>query len=434
VTWPPDALWSRIAALWAHAHGAPDANASEPAKAFVELGKLKSDFDLSDVQIAYIAEFQMLDPSSRIIKRDRRENAFEIVLGTLDEMGVVLSFEHAVIVTAWILHTYVFEQFVHTPRLLLYSREPGCGKTALFVCIEALTYHAIRINATTPAVIYRRLSTHPQTTFLVDEVEHSTLWNRHDQLVAIIDAGHRQGSLIPRVVRNNVVLFPTFAPLALATVISRDRRDKFPLQIVSRSIGLEFVKNFEGRDEILSSDPRFAPVRAVAARWAETFQRPQAIVLPKQLRGRCADNYRVLVAIADALGYGATVRAATIAIEQAGFDPELQFYGDILDTFEKRQADRFWTGELVEALREMGHGLWAALTNDALYDRLYRKGIDYRTVWKVGPDGTRRSNKGFYRVQFEKVWRDLLGHTETQSSKIIRLPRHKRDTGGAHGD
>jgi hypothetical protein len=356
------------------------------------------------------------------------------VLGTLDEMGLVLSFEHAVIVTVWILHVYVFEQFVHTPRLLIFSREPGCGKTVLLVCIEVLTNNALRISATTPAVIYRRLRTHPQTAFLLDEVEHSTLWDRHDPLVAIVDSGHRQGGYIPRVIRGEVVMFPTFAPLALATIIGRDRREKFPLQIVSRSIGLELMKSFEGRDEILLNDPRFAPVRAVAARWAETFRRPQTIDLPKQLRGRCADNYRALVAIGDDLGYGATVRAAAIAVEQASFDPELQFYSDIIDTFERRQTDRFWTGELVQALQQIEHGLWAALTNDALYDRLYRKGIDYRTVWKVGADGVRRSNKGFYLTQFEKVRRDLFGHTEAQPSKIIQLPRHKQGTGEAHGD
>jgi hypothetical protein len=435
VIWPPDALWSRIAALWAHAHGAPGTSAGEQAKAFAALEELKSDFDLSDIQIAYMAEFQMLDPSSRIVRRERAENAFEIVLATLDNAAVILpTFEFAVTVAAWVLHTYVFDRFIHTPRLLVHSREPGCGKTALFACVEGMANNAFRDSAVTPAVIYHQLLDCPRTTLLLDEIEHSTLWKQHDPIVAIIDTGHRQGGYIPRVIRGKVVRFPTFAPLALAPVFNRRSREKFPLQIVSRSISLELVKRREGRDEIFSDDPRFPPIRAIINRWAETFQRSKTIILPQQFHGRTADNWRVLIAIGDALGYGATVRAAAIAVEAASFDPELRFYGDIFDVFEKKQVDRFWTSELVQALREIEHGLWAALTNDAFYDRLYRKGIDYRTVWKVGADGTRRSNKGFYREQFEPVWRDLLGHTETQSSKIIRLPRHKRGTGGAHGD
>jgi hypothetical protein len=116
------------------------------------------------------------------------------------------------------------------------------------------------------------------------------------------------------------------------------------------------------------------------------------------LRGRCADNYRALVAIGDALGYGATVRAAAIAVEQASFDPELRFYADIFDIFEKKQVDRLWTDELLQALSEIGDAPWSTLTRSALYDRLYRKGIDYRSIWKLAPDGTRRSNNGFYRA------------------------------------
>jgi hypothetical protein len=163
-------------------------------------------------------------------------------------------------------------------------------------------------------------------------------------------------------------------------------------------------------------------------RWAETFQRPKIIDLPKELRGRCADNWRALIAIADALGYGATLRAAAIMVEEAGFDPEIRLYEDIRHVFARQQGDGLWTNEIVQALSEIEDGPWASLTNSALYDQLYRKGIEPKTIWKVGADGKRRSNKGFTRAQFEKVWRELLGHGEAQGSKIIRLPRHKRDT------
>jgi hypothetical protein len=59
--WPPDALWPRIAAVWRHAHGAPGANAGERANAFTALKQYQLDFDLSDTQVAYIAEYDALD-------------------------------------------------------------------------------------------------------------------------------------------------------------------------------------------------------------------------------------------------------------------------------------------------------------------------------------------------------------------------------------
>jgi len=432
MTWPPDALWSRIAGLWMHAYGTPDPNAGERNKAFTALKQLQADFDLNDVQVAYIAEYQTLDPSSRIIKRERAQNAFEVVLGAIDGIGLVMPFEHFVVDAAWVLHTYTFPAFLHTPRLLIWSRGSGYGKTARLSCIQALANNPKYIIAPTPAVLYHQLKAYPQTTLLLDDMEHADLWKRHSLLTQIIDAGHRQGGEVPRVINGEVVYFPTFAPLALGTIVDRKRQHRFPPQVLTRSIVLEMEKSPEGRDEIFPNDPRFAPVRAVIFRWAETFQPPKMVKLPQGIVARCANNWRVLAAVADSLGYGATLRAAAIAVEAAGFDPEIRLYEDIYRVFEQRQTDSLWTVELVQALSEIEDAPWASLTNDMLYDKLYRKGIEKRTVWKINAAGGRRSNKGFYRAQFEKVWRELLGHTEAQSSKIIRLPRHKRGTGEAH--
>jgi len=128
--WPPDELWSRIAAMWHHAYGPPS---GEQGNALVALRQLQSDFGLSDAQVAYIAEYQTLDPSSRVIRRERPENAFEVVLGVLDEVGLVMPFEHFVLDTAWVLHTYVFHQFLHTPRWLIWSRGSGYGSRRVSV-------------------------------------------------------------------------------------------------------------------------------------------------------------------------------------------------------------------------------------------------------------------------------------------------------------
>jgi hypothetical protein len=220
--WPPEALWSRIAALWAHANGPPG---GECNNALAALRQIQADFDLGDAQLAYIAEYQALDPSSRVVRRERAENAFEIVLGIIDDVGLVIPFEHAVVAAAWALHAGVFFHFLHTPRLLVHSRGSGYGKTVLLTCLQALVARAEYMIAPTPAVLYHQLKTAPQTTFLIDDAEHSTLWNRQDVLVQIIDSGHRQGGQIPRVVNHKVVWYPTFAPLALGLIIDRDRRE-----------------------------------------------------------------------------------------------------------------------------------------------------------------------------------------------------------------
>jgi hypothetical protein len=427
MNWPPETLWSRIAALW-NTHGSPSASTSERAKAFTALQQIRTDFDLSDTQLAYIAEYENLSPG-RIVHRERAENAFEVVLGVISEVGLVMPFDHFIVDTAWVLHTYVFHQFLHTPRALIWSRGSGYGKTVRLSCIAALANNARYMIAPSPAVLYHEIRAHPETTLVLDDMENDDLWNKRSLLRQIIDGGHRQGAPVPRVINHEVVWFPTFAPLAVGTIVDRARRYKFPPQLLTRSIANEMKKSGEGQDEIFPDDPRFVPVRAIAARWAPTFQRPKMISLPKGIITRCATNWRSLIAIGDALGYGATLRAAAIAVEAANFDPELRFDEDLYSVFQQRQESALWMDEIIEALSDIEDGPWGSLTRDLLYDLLYRRGIEKRTVWKVGADGGRRSNKGIYRKQLEPLWRELgYEAQQAQSSKIIRLPRHNRDT------
>src|SRR5262249_7248868 len=98
--------------------------------------------ELTDCQVAFIAEHYALDPSSRAIKRERLPNAFEVLLSVIDEAGLVMPFEYTVVCAVWTLHTYVFHQFLHTPRLLIHSRGSGYGKTALLSCIAGLSSHS----------------------------------------------------------------------------------------------------------------------------------------------------------------------------------------------------------------------------------------------------------------------------------------------------
>lgn len=435
MSWPPDELWPRIAALWT-THGAPSASAGERAKAFATLKQIQHDFDLADCQLAYIAEYEALNPGSRVVKRERPENAFEITLAAIDEIKLVMPFEHLVIDSAWILHTYVFFRFLHTPRLLIHSRGSGYGKTVRLNVIRELANQCWYMVAPTPPVLYHHLKNCPLSTLALDDAERMD-WGKNSLLVQIIDAGHRKGALIPRVINHQVVWFPTFAPLALGLFLNRSLREWFlseVTQVLTRSIICEMKQSYEGRDDIVPGDPRFVPARAVNARWAETFQCPKTSVnLPPRLRARCFNNYYALAAVADSLGYGATLRAAAVAIEAAGFDPEIQLYQDIYLVFERRQVDRLWTDELVQSLKEISD-MWASLTNSVLYDRLWKKGIDYRTVWKVSADGSRKSSNGFLREQFEPVWHELLGirHTDTHSNKIIQIAAHKRHTGDTH--
>src|SRR5262249_21451075 len=119
-------------------------------------------------------------------------------------------------------------------------------------------------------------------------------------------------------------------------------------------------------------------------------------------------------------------------VEAANFDPKLRLYADLHRGFGQRQESGLWTNEILQALAEIEDGPWSSLTVSTLDDMLWPDGIERRNVWKKYAESSRKSNKGLRREQFESVWRELGFEAQrAQSSKIIRLPRHKSGTGEA---
>jgi hypothetical protein len=80
-----------------------------------------------------------------------------------DPLDILVSFlpqfidvtdDEVVAIALWILHLFFFEQFETTPRLVLASPVPGCGKTVVLECIELLGKRPLKTDGITPASIY----------------------------------------------------------------------------------------------------------------------------------------------------------------------------------------------------------------------------------------------------------------------------------------
>jgi hypothetical protein len=418
--WPSEQICKRIADLWARGNDKA-AYSGEKENAFAALERLQSEHGLSDVMLAYIAE-----------SYNKPVNVFDVVLEMILSSKIVLSFEHAITVALWSLHSCAYHHFMHTPRLLVESYEPGCGKTALGMLVNALACNTFFTSSTSAAAIYYRLRQCQHSTLIVDEVENSALWGQDKLLLSVFDAGHRKGGRVTRVIGGEVVEFPAFAPLMLMAVWQRP----FAPQLLSRSILLHMEKHPEGRDEVDPNDPRFMPARAAQAQWASEFQRPKDCELPRELVGRAGDNWRPLVEIGDTLGYPATVRAAAVATHQPATDPATLLVWDIYRIFEARKTDQYsdqiWRDELVAALCELPDAQWneygldqglppRKLTARDLLTLLRTKGIHIHVVRKGDKTG-----RGFSRRTFERAWLNLFGVTPSQPRKIINLIRHTR--------
>jgi hypothetical protein len=144
-------------------------------------------------------------------------------------------------------------------------------------------------------------------------------------------------------------------------------------------------------------------------------------ILPKELKGRAADNWRPLISIADSLGSacGSAAREAAIAFARAHHDEDagVILLSDIQRVFNEAAADRMASEPLVKALLDLEESEWSdyrgprddraprKLTQGELARLLRPFGIHPRSVW---PRGNRskggKSRKGYYRAQFERAW------------------------------
>jgi hypothetical protein len=436
MNYPPKPVCERIAKLWATYRGA--SFAGESAAAFVALKRLQSEHGLSDVEVAFIAELHMKEEDLE----KQAPDLLQLLLHFFEASHIILPLTVAITVALWALHAHVFNKFLHTPRLLLRSYEPATGKTTTLNCLKGLIPDSVMTSNTTAPALYRRLLEFPQTRFLIDEVESGMLHERNSVLVAFIDAGHRQGGILSRYIGKEWVDFPCFCPLALALYSKPQDRRPIPDQVLSRAIVCDMVRNVEGRDELWPDDPRFSALRGLISEWAATFKRPENFKINSRiLIGRSINNWWSLLEIAETLGYSGTGVAVAEAIERATANPIIELFWDLLKLFDQPGVDRFWTGELLEALHRLEGSHWDEflgidsnlpphkLTKAELYAMFRTKRIRSAGIWKV-VHGRRQYAKGFYKHQFEPVWANLFPDTPTQLSKIIALPRHSKRHSG----
>jgi hypothetical protein len=334
-------------------------------------------------------------------------NVFDLVSQLIEDHVVVTADERAAIVL-WVLHTHVFDRFAVTPRLALLSPVRGCGKTTLLILIEQLASNAMRSDNVTAAAVYYHLDRRPRTTLLIDEGDNLGLLN-NAVLRAVFNSGHRRGGNIIRFVGG---WSRRFAPLAVAAI------GLLPLPLLHRSIAIHMHRPSpdERIDRLNDADPVFPMAREQIRRWAANARLDLDPDIP--LRNRPADNWRVLVAIADDLGHGEAARAAALALNAGWTDEDagVVLLRDIFTIFASRQIDRIASTELVEALLAIEDGLWMEwrglgddrpprkLTQAELARLLRMFDIRPRTIWPLRRTADSKSARGYLREQFEAAW------------------------------
>jgi hypothetical protein len=352
-----------------------------------------------------------------------------LVLALLEEHASATA-EERLAIALWILHCWVFDQFVVTPRLALLSPVRGCGKTTLLALIELLIPEGNRTDNTTATAIYYYLDRRPRTVLLVDEADGLDLW-RDNVLRSVFNSGHRRGGGIDRFVGGEPRRYRTFAPLALAAI------GMLPLPLLHRSVVISMQRSSAQLRMLDETSHIFNLAREAIRKWSATVQLAQDPEMPLALRNRAADNWRVLISIADSLGYGEGARAAAMAqsADRPDEDAGVVLLTDIRTIFQARKVDRIGSAALIEALVELGDGRWAEfrgvnddrpprkLTQPQLAQLLRPFGIGSRTIWPLGRRPGDKSSRGYLQSQFGLAWCAYCStaDTPTQPSEIMAL-------------
>ena len=322
----------------------------------------------------------------------------------------------------WIVHCYLLDCFLVSPRLGVRSPMKRCGKTTLLDIIGRLIWRPLPTANVTAAALFRVVEAY-RPTLLVDEAD--TFLAEADELRGVLNSGHRKGGQVLRTVgdEHEPRSFSTYSAVAIAVIgnLPDTLADRSVIVDLKRRLPSESIESFRSDraahlDVLARQTTRWAADNA--ARVAEVDP-----VMPASLYNRDADNWRPLLAIAEVTGgeWPERARAAALKAQEAsgGDDATLVelLLGDIRDTFAKRKKNKVErpeeipSGILVEGLVAIEGRPWAELgrsrkplTQNRLARLLKPLAI---APGNVGPEENRV--RGYLLEQFKEAFSRYLG-------------------------
>jgi hypothetical protein len=325
---------------------------------------------------------------------------------------VVTTDAQAAAVALWVVHTHALDAFEQTPYLAVTSAEKRSGKTRLFDVLELLVARPWRAVTPTEAVVFRKIEAN-RPTLLLDEVDaiFGPKAREHEGLRALLNAGNRKGTTVPRCVgpTQQVQDFSVFCAKALAGI------GDLPDTVADRAVRIrlkrkapgERAEPFRRRDVDDEALALHEWMRSVAENVIEelTVARPD---LPDELDDREQDSWEPLLALADLAGAEWPRRARSAALELAAEkDDEQESLGvrllaDCRIAFE--DEDRLASAVLCEKLTGIEESPWGDRRGKPLDQRglarlLRPYGIRSKQQWIDG-----RNVHGYRRDYFEDAW------------------------------
>jgi putative DNA primase/helicase len=335
-------------------------------------------------------------------------------------------------IALWILHCYTISAVFVSPILAITSPLKQCGKTTLLEVVGALVPRLLLASSITASALFRSVEKY-EPTLLVDEAD--TFLANHEELRGVLNAGHTRNTA--RVVRtvgdkHEPRVFSTWCAKAIALI------GRLPETLEDRSIVISMRRRAPSEQvERLRRDRlhrQLEPLRQQAARWTADHQkiiRDADPAVPDSISDRAQDNWRPLLAIAEALGgdWPETARAAVLALGGVAIEvdnaPRVQLLADIRDLFAERSVDRLSSEEIVETLTKMEDRPWPEwrqgkpLSKNQLARLLKPFGVRPRTVRTNGS-----TPRGYQLDDFQDAFARYLRQPNTPDQSPGTDPEH----------
>jgi hypothetical protein len=287
----------------------------------------------------------------------------------------------------WTIFAHIYTCFWHSPRLRLHSPVRECGKTRVLEILDMLVARPLRSDNATAAVIFRLVDKYAPS-LLLDESD--TFVRDNDELRGMINSGHVRGGQVLRCVGEDFEPKPfnTWCPMAIAGIgeladTIESRCIRIPLQ---RRLRSEPIALF--RPDKLATRQELGVLARKTVRWARDNEARMVDAdpdLPETLGDRAQDNWRPLVAIADAAGgdWSWKARDAALALSSV-----------------KDVGDMGAGGKLLADLRALF---------DGGYDDALNSGFGTRTELEPGRI---KGQPGFERLSSDALARALAALTD----------------------
>lgn len=357
------------------------------------------------------------------------EELFDDILKVITDH--VIMEKHSSVATAlWVLHTYCYDGFAHSPLLLINAPERACGKSIALTLVGYLVTRPLPVSNITLAALFRVINNRDPVV-LIDEVD--TFLEGKSEIAGLLNAGFSKGGFVLRVesVKDKLteVAYVVFGPKALAGIAL----ERYLLaSTMSRGIQVALRRKVKGENvqRLRMTPPAiFAELRSRIQKFINEHKDQLALGysdLPEQLDDRSQDCWEPLFAVASCIGPEVLAMAKqaaldTVATTQKSQSVSNNLLSDIREVLVSFKLQRITTVDLLDKLvsdPDMGwdkYNKGFPLTPRQLSQNLQPYGIKPKTV-RVSKTQT---PKGYEISDFQDAFNRYLSPLEMPDDEFL---------------